>query len=239
MFSGLTLFHLAIWVDGFRRFLLYPLIILKKLDMVSVVSNFNRFCKFWGILFILWWYVERTDATNSEFYSKSCKWHLDGSYPPWPSTPTAFDIVSCVCSSFRSDFTAVEHLKRISNIFLNFVWVMNSTAKQITNEIFCQWNFLPLKYFCVLQNFEICHSMPGPGSSAITDKLKNKLGQITRPDDDVIIGQIGWNNIPEDSATPLIDKLDEFTDELRKNEAPISCYYGPNSTAHRQSQLRI
>ena len=81
--------------------------------------------------------------------------------------------------------------------------------------------------------------MPGPGSSAITDKLKNKLGQITRPDDDVIIGQIGWNNIPEDSATPLIDKLDEFTDELRKNEAPISCYYGPNSTAHRQSQLRI
>ena len=57
-----------------------------------------------------------------------------------------------------------------------------------------------------------CFTNPG----ATTDYFIDKLGQMTRPDDDVIIVQVGSNNIPEDSAATLIDKLDELTDDLRK-----------------------
>ena len=57
-----------------------------------------------------------------------------------------------------------------------------------------------------------CYTNPG----ATTDYFKDKLGQMTRPDDDVIIVQIGANKIPEDSAATLIDKLDELTDDLCK-----------------------
>ena len=65
-----------------------------------------------------------------------------------------------------------------------------------------------------------CFTNPG----ATTDYFKDKLSQMTRPDDDVIIVQIGSNKIPEDSAATLIDKLDELTDNLRKMR-PLHVYH--------------
>ena len=57
-----------------------------------------------------------------------------------------------------------------------------------------------------------CFTNPG----AKTDHIKGKIGQLTRPTDDVILLQIGSNNIPDDPVLTLIDKLDDVIDEVRQ-----------------------
>ena len=44
--------------------------------------------------------------------------------------------------------------------------------------------------------------------------IEGRLGQLTRPSDEVIVLQIGSNNMPDDTALTLIDKLDELFDDV-------------------------
>ena len=55
-----------------------------------------------------------------------------------------------------------------------------------------------------------CYTNPG----AKTDHIEGRIGQLTRPSDEVIVLQIGSNNMPDDTALTLIDKLDELIDDV-------------------------
>ena len=57
-----------------------------------------------------------------------------------------------------------------------------------------------------------CFTNPG----ANTDHTKGKIGQLTSPTDDVILLQIGSNNIPDDPVLTLLDKLDDVIDGVRQ-----------------------
>ena len=55
-----------------------------------------------------------------------------------------------------------------------------------------------------------CYTNPG----AKTDHIEGRIGQLTRPSDEVVVLQIGSNNMPDDTALTLIDKLDELIDDV-------------------------
>ena len=62
-----------------------------------------------------------------------------------------------------------------------------------------------------------CYTNPG----AKTDHIVGRIGQLPRPSDEVIVLQIGSNNMPDDAALTLIDKLDELIDDVT-NLRPLS-----------------
>lgn len=57
-------------------------------------------------------------------------------------------------------------------------------------------------------------SFPNPGAKV--ENIANRLGKLTRVDDEAIVLHIGSNNIPDDNALTLIEKLDGLIDDLRQ-----------------------
>ena len=71
-----------------------------------------------------------------------------------------------------------------------------------------------------------CYTNP----AAKTDHMMGHIGQLTRPSDEVIVLQIGSNNMPDDPPLTLIDKLDELIDDVTNLwplslQPPYSCEY--------------
>ena len=77
-----------------------------------------------------------------------------------------------------------------------------------------------------------CYTNPG----AKTDHIEGRIGQLTRPSDEVIVLQIGSNNMPDDTALTLIDKLDELIDD-DTSWATGTSHCGSHTPSNRQSQL--
>ena len=55
-----------------------------------------------------------------------------------------------------------------------------------------------------------CYTNPG----AKTNHIVGRIEQLTRPSGEVIVLQIGSNNMPDDTALTFIDKLDELIDDV-------------------------
>ena len=57
-----------------------------------------------------------------------------------------------------------------------------------------------------------CYTNPGCG----TDELKDRIAQMSRPNDEVVMLQCGSNNIQRDDAKVIMDKLDEIIDDTKR-----------------------